>query len=283
MTRGRRAVRFPFSFAAVRFLTLATTFLSSDTAKNGHAYYREQYGTRSHGECPSHGGSITCQVPDEQISRVIEAIELEPDWRERVLVRLNAHDEIARVRDERDRVVDRLRRLGTAYVDGLFSDKEYRRQKHALESQLESLVIPEVDSTEEAGRLVENLLVLWTAATLNERHDLVTGMLDAVYFDLSETKSVLAIKPKPPFAAVFSVAAAREGSGVELLPKEKPPANSPGASSDLCFWWRRGRERCSLLAKRADGEDPRLLRSLRDSRARRGDRAESNYTANTEK
>ncbi len=102
-------------------------------------------------------------------------------------------------------------------------------------------MIPEVDSAEEAGRLLENLPALWGAATLDERHDLVTSMLDAVYFDLSDTKSVLAIKPKPPFAAVFSVAAARAGSGIELLPKEKPPAESPGANLDLCFWWRRGR------------------------------------------
>ena len=167
-----------------------------------------------------------------------------------MLKRINAHDEIGRVRDERDRVSDRLRRLGTAYVDGLFSDQEYRRQKLALESQLESLVIPEVDSTEEAGHLVEKLPALWAAATLNERHDLVAGMLDAVYFDLSDTKSVLAIKPKPPFAAVFSVAAARAGSGVELLPKacpeaagrrKKPPAKMPGADPDLCSCWRRGR------------------------------------------
>jgi hypothetical protein len=37
---------------------------------------------------------------------------------------------------------------------------------------------------------------LWTAAPLNERHDLLTGWLDAVYSDLYETKSELAIKPK---------------------------------------------------------------------------------------
>ncbi len=67
------------------------------------------------------------------------------------------HDEIARVHEERDRVSDRLRRLGTAFVDGLFPDQEYRRQKLALESRLESLVVSEVDSAEEAGRLVGDL------------------------------------------------------------------------------------------------------------------------------
>ena len=215
--------------------------LWAQTYNNGNRYYREQRATRSHGECSSHGGTVQCQIPDEQIGQIIEAIELESDWLDRVLLRISAHDEITRVREERDRVSDRLRRLGTAYVDGLFPEPEYRRQKRDLESQLESLVIPEVDSAEEAGRLVQNLPDLWAAANLVERHDLVVSMLDAVYFDLSDSKSIIAIKPKPPFRPVFEVATAREGSGVTLLQNEKLPAVGPGVDADLCSGWRRGR------------------------------------------
>ena len=122
-------------------------------------------------------------------------------------------------------------------------------------------MIPELDSAEEAGRLLGHLPVLWAAATLDERHDLVTGMLDVVYFDLSETKTVLAIKPKPPFAPVFGTAAARAGSGVELLPKACPEA--------------------------AEGRNPRrvrvvgLGRGLAQICVSGGDSRESNYTANT--
>jgi len=215
--------------------------LWAQTYRNGNRYYREQYATRSHGECPSHGGSVQCHIPDNQIGRVIQAIELESEWLDRVLSKISAHDEITRVREERERVSDRLRRLGTAYVDGLFPEPEYRRQKRALESQLESLVIPEVDSAEEAGRLVQDLPGLWSAANLDERHDLVVRMLDAVYFDLSDSKSIIAIKPKAPFRPVFEVAAAREDSGVILLQNEKLPAGGPGVDADLCSGWRRGR------------------------------------------
>jgi len=215
--------------------------LWAQTYNNGNQYYREQRAPRSHGECPSHGGAVQCQIPDEQIGQIIEAIELEPEWLDRVLLRISAHDEVARVREERDRVSDRLKRLGTAYVDGLFPEQEYHRQKRDLESQLESLVIPEVDSAEEAGRLVQNLPDLWAAANLVERHDLVVSMLDAVYFDLSDSKSIIVIKPKPPFRPVFEVATAREGSGVTLLQNEKLPAVGPGVDADLCSGWRRGR------------------------------------------
>ena len=101
--------------------------------------------------------------------------------------------------------------------------------------------VPEVESALEAGRLAQNLTDLWSAARLDQRHDLIVSMLDAVYFDLSDSKSIVAFKPKPPFRPIFEIAAARENSGVTLLQNEKLPAGGPGDDRDLCSWWRRGR------------------------------------------
>ncbi len=42
-------------------------------------------------------------------------------------------------------------------------------------------------------------------------------MLDAVYVDAKQTKSIVAIKPKPPFKPVFQVAASSEGSDIHIL------------------------------------------------------------------
>ena len=42
-------------------------------------------------------------------------------------------------------------------------------------------------------------------------------MLDAVYVDAKKSKSIVAIKPKPPFKPVFQVAASREGSDIRIL------------------------------------------------------------------
>ena len=42
-------------------------------------------------------------------------------------------------------------------------------------------------------------------------------MLDTVYMDAKKTKSIVAIKPKPPFKPVFQVAASREGSNIRIV------------------------------------------------------------------
>ena len=46
---------------------------------------------------------------------------------------------------------------------------------------------------------------------------LLLSMLDAVYFDTKKSKSIVAIRPKPPFKPVFQVAASKEGSGIHIV------------------------------------------------------------------
>ncbi len=144
-------------------------------------------------------------------------LELPPDWLERAFELISEKDEVASVKKERQRVKERLRRLGRVYLDGLFPEDEYRRQKQSLETQLESLVIPEIDATKEAGRLLSQLPELWDRATLAERHDLLTRMMDGVYVDMKASRSVVAIKPKPAFRPLFRLATMRTESGVKLL------------------------------------------------------------------
>ena len=62
-------------------------------------------------------------------------------------------------------------------------------------------------------------------------------MLDAVYVDAKEEKSIVAVKPKPPFRPIFEVATTKQDSDVILL-KEPPELHDPEAR---CLWWRRGR------------------------------------------
>ena len=47
-----------------------------------------------------------------------------------------------RVKKERQEVQEKLRRMAKAYVDGLFPDEEYRRQRRLLEMELEPLECP---------------------------------------------------------------------------------------------------------------------------------------------
>ena len=92
----------------------------------------------------------------------------------------------------------------------------------------------------EAGKLLENLPALWEEADLAERRKLLMAMLDAVYVDTVEEKSVVAIRPKPAFRPIFEVATTRAGSGIVLI-NQMPQTQGEPEASGSCLWWRRGR------------------------------------------
>ena len=47
---------------------------------------------------------------------------------------------------------------------------------------------------------------LWAGATLQERHQLLTTILDAVYIDVKDRKAIVSVKAKPAFQAVLGMA-----------------------------------------------------------------------------
>jgi site-specific DNA recombinase len=130
---------------------------------------------------------------------------------------ISLKDEVDRVKKARIATQEKLRRMAKAYIDGIFPDEEYHRQKRLLEMELESLVVPAANAAEEAGKLILNLKSLWGAANLEERRRLLMSMLDAVYFDCKTSKTLIAVRPKPPFKPIFQVAASKEGSGIRIV------------------------------------------------------------------
>ena len=220
----------------------------AQTYNSGGRYYREHRGSRGHALCPASGGSIPCKVADQQIGKIVEAIELGPRWEEEVLSIVETRDEAESIRDKRHKVQERLRRLAKVYLEGVLDDGEYDRQKRVCELELESLVVPEADAAASAGKLLCELPRLWADANLGERRELLLSMLDAVYVD-SKENMIVAIKPKAPFKPVFGVATTREGSDVALVhdpdvePQiaHQPPPHGNGTEADSCSWWRRGR------------------------------------------
>jgi site-specific DNA recombinase len=188
----------------------------SQTYKSGQRYYREHRASRSLEDCPSAGGAIKCQVLDEQMGWIVSAIELGPMWQQQVMAIISVKDEVERVKEQSLKVKDKLKRLGKAFVDGVYDEKEYQRQRRQMELELESLVVLEADAAEEAGKLVQQLPDLWERATLGERRQLLLTMLDGVYVDSKEERRIVALKPKPAFKALFQIATTKEGSGVML-------------------------------------------------------------------
>jgi len=117
-------------------------------------------------------------------------------------------------------LAQRLRWLEEVLAIISLKDKveQIRRKRHAVQEKLlemESLVVPAADAAKEAGKLILNML--WIGANQEERRKLLLSMLDAVYVDAKKLKSIIAIKPKPPFRPVFQVAASRKGSNIRIL------------------------------------------------------------------
>ena len=58
---------------------------------------------------------------------------------------------------------------------------------------------------------------LWEKADLAERHRILLTMLDAVYVDTVDEKSIVAIRPRPAFRPLLEIATMRAGSGIVLV------------------------------------------------------------------
>jgi hypothetical protein len=130
---------------------------------------------------------------------------------------LNLKDEVARITKERQDTQEKLRRMAKAYIDGLIQDDEYNRQKKLMELHMESLLIPAANAAKEAGELITKLPKLWLEANTGERRQIIVSMLDGVYIDAKWTKSIVAIKPKPPFIPIFRVAVSKKESDIRIL------------------------------------------------------------------
>ena len=78
-------------------------------------------------------------------------------------------------------------------------------------------MVPAANAAEEAGNLIMNLKNLWAEANLEERRKLLLTMLDAVYVDTKKTKSIVAIRPKPPVKPIFQVAATKQNSEIRII------------------------------------------------------------------
>ncbi len=202
----------------------------AQTYHSGIAYYREHKATRSIGieKCLAEGGTMQCDLIDGQVRSLVSAIELGPKWLEEVLSIISLKDEVERINKERDEVKSKLHRMARAYVDNLIHEEEYTRQKKLLELQLESLVMPDYNAAEAAGRLILDLPSLWAKATLPEQRKILLTMLDAVYIDAKGGKRVVAVMPKPPFRPIFQVASVKEGSKIHII--NEPLGSSPKGS-----------------------------------------------------
>jgi len=110
----------------------------AQTYASGHSYYREHRNSMRHGPCPAVSGSISCEIADEQVSKLVTAIELGPRWMEKVMAIVAVKDQVEDPKHQRKLVIEKLHRPAQAYVDGHYPKDQYRQAKRRLALELES-------------------------------------------------------------------------------------------------------------------------------------------------
>ena len=186
------------------------------STKGGRSYYRE-YNRQRGLPCTSTKGSVSTAIVDVQVSSLFEGLALPPDWRSRLREMLASDDRRERILAQRAKLVEKLHRLRTLYLELALTDGEYHRERGRLQEQLQALAVPDEEPVVKAGSYVEDLPTLWRAATLEERRAIVLTALDAVYADV-DSERVVAIQPKADFLPLLAAASPTWGlAGKSLL------------------------------------------------------------------
>lgn len=170
---------------------------------NGTEYYREENSVRGI-DCPNGKAYYSVRVFDEQVSEIIENLTLPESWRELVVEYLNSGEERVETDTERHRLEEKLRRVKHQYREGDIDQREYERELGLTKSAL-TAVEPPVDARLiQLGDHVEGFTEAWKVATKQERHQLLTMMLDSVYVEL-QIGEIRGVKPKPEFLPLFNL------------------------------------------------------------------------------
>ncbi len=167
----------------------------------GNRYYRDRAGLRSQ-PCTQPQTGIRADEVEAQLDSIVAQFRLLPTWRERVLDLISSRPERQRLQRERERLEEKLRRLAKQYREVEIDEEEYRRERDATRRKLSSLVVPAETEVLAAGAYLEDMVQVWSTATLEEKRSMALLIFDAVYYDVA-AKRIAALKPKAAFIPVF--------------------------------------------------------------------------------
>ncbi len=187
---------------------------TGNTPDNQRQYYRDAAKARRI-PCPA-GGNLMVRINlvDEQFGELLKRLALPDNWREiirrsMVAEALKAGVTPENVEREKERLKLKKARSIKLYKEGYIEEEEFQGEMAAVELALRQLDAPEVDGVTyaeviEAGEHLPGMAALWDVATVEERYEMVTILLEpgGLYYDL-ENKIIAAIKPRPTFLPVL--------------------------------------------------------------------------------
>lgn len=104
---------------------------------------------------------------------------------------------------ERARLQEKLRRLKGGYLEVLIDEEEFRRGKAEVEDALARLKPPPAARIEVSATNLKVMRLAWQSATKKQKSEIAATLFETVYCDPA-SKSLVALRPKPAFALLFS-------------------------------------------------------------------------------
>lgn len=160
-------------------------------------YYRHTAHERGC-ECSVPSKFVRADAVEPQWSEIVSRIKLPEDWRQRVEDLVGNQDQRAAILREREQVQEKIRRLKRMYKDLIVDDTEYKASLEEMQRKLQTLVLPNNPQVVKAGEYLEDLGLLWKAATLAEQRDITRMLLKTAYVDVM-AQCIVSIEPKPVF------------------------------------------------------------------------------------
>ena len=167
----------------------------------GNRYYRDRASLRSQ-PCTQPQTGVRAEEVEAQLDSIVARFRLLPTWRERVLDLISSRPERQKLQRERDRLEEKLRRLAKQYREVEIDEEEYRRDRDATRKKLNGFVVPAETEVLAAGAYLEDMVQVWSTATLEEKRGMALLIFDAIYYDVT-AKEIAALKPKAAFIPVF--------------------------------------------------------------------------------
>jgi hypothetical protein len=152
------------------------------------------------------GGNWAVRLREGQWVRGLHEASIDPALFEQVQVvrrsRMGANERGTGRRElvtERAAIDRKLARLKGLVIDGVLDAKEYHTERARLEDERALLAIePERGDVGKATALLDNIQAMWTRATTEERREIASDAVEALYCDLDERR-VVAVHMKMAF------------------------------------------------------------------------------------
>ncbi|MBN2007278.1 MAG: recombinase family protein [Anaerolineae bacterium] len=165
-------------------------------------YYRDMSRMRGFTDCPVSSKAIHQAEAEAQLERLMMAFQLPASWQEDLRAELEASDQREIILKERERLTRKLQRLGELYADGVYDRNRYRRERDAIQNELDLLVLPDPEATLEAGYRLESIGDVWPHNTPEEQQELTRLIFKEVYIDLLAQR-IVRVVPDEDFLLLF--------------------------------------------------------------------------------